>query len=394
MADAEKTDPAAAPLPTEQLVAQIDPGAELLADLPISSTEEDLLARLPVAQRIVELACAAPVTAPRVVALTGGPGAGKSSVLRMVTDLLADRGDAATVSIDGAGYPSAQALANVVMNELTRFFGAAGVVDASDKVRDTLASYGGMVAGIARFAGVKVDVEGALKRSPEALRTELIEMTQEVGKRIVIVIDHVDRLPPVELGAMIAALRFYAAIPYVAIVVALDRRASTLRLARTAGIDPSALERLVQVELALPPADRVLLARVVAGGLDRLAHRLGRSLDAALALFDPDGPGRADHPAGLGLALVVTPRDAKRAVNAITAALPLVPDATDSLDAVLDIMLRVLVPEIDGPRLDERHRLDDVGRAALYAELAGRLGGHRRVTAAREALRTLIKPPA
>jgi ABC-type Na+ transport system ATPase subunit NatA len=153
MADAEKTDPAAAPLPTEQLVAQIDPGAELLADLPISSTEEDLLARLPVAQRIVELACAAPVTAPRVVALTGGPGAGKSSVLRMVTDLLADRGDAATVSIDGAGYPSAQALANVVMNELTRFFGAAGVVDASDKVRDTLASYGGMVAGIARSSG-------------------------------------------------------------------------------------------------------------------------------------------------------------------------------------------------------------------------------------------------
>jgi hypothetical protein len=390
--DDDDEDPVPEPPRTEHLVAQLDPGVELLADLPIGGREDDLFARLPVAQRVVELACAAPVTAPRVVALTGAPGAGKTSVLRIATQLLTDRGDAATVSIDGAGYPSAQALATVLINELTRFFAVAGVVDTGDALRDTLASYGGMVANIARFAGVKVDVEGALKRSPDALRAELIEMTSEVGKRIVVVIDHVDRLPPVELAAMIAALRLYAAIPYVAIVIALDRRATTLRLTRTAGLDPAAMERLVQVELALPPADRVLLARVLAGGLDRVAARLGRPLDPLLPLFDPDA---ADG--GLGLALIETPRDAKRAINAIAAALPLVPadcDAAAAADAVLEILLRVLVPEVDSPRLDERARLDPAGRAALYGELAGRLGGHRRVTAARAALRALIKPPA
>jgi hypothetical protein len=366
-------------------VPAIDPGVELLADAPITTVEDDLFARIPVAQRLIELAAAAPITAARVVALTGGPGTGKSSVLNLTTALLAERDDLAGVAIDGAGYPSAQALSTQVINHLTKFFLAAGVVGTGEKLRDTLSTYGGVVGSIVRFAGVKVDVDAALKRSPESLREEIVENTQEVGKRIVIVIDHVDRLPPVEVGAMIAALRFYAAIPYVAIVIALDRRAVTLRLTRTPGVDPVALERLVQVELAVPPIDRVLLARVLAGGLDRVASRIGKSLDPALALFDPEG-------AGLGLALIDSPRDAKRAANAIAAALPLAPPSMDPYDTVLDVVLRTLVPEVDGTRLDARARLDPAGRDALFTELSGRLAGHRRAAAARAALRTLIAP--
>jgi hypothetical protein len=383
--DDDEDEAAPEPRKTRRIVAPIDPGVELLVDAPITKPEDDLFARLPVAQRLIELACASPVTAARVVALTGGPGAGKSSLLQMVTTLLGERDMVAAVSIDGAGYPNAQSLATVIINHLTKFFTAAGVVDAGEKMRDALSTYGSVVGSIVRFAGVKADVEGALRRSPDALRAEIIENTQEVGKRIVIVIDHVDRLPPVEIAAMIAALRFYAAIPYVAIVIAIDRRTVTLRLSRTPGVDAAGLERLVQVELALPAPDRVLLARVLAGGLDRVAQRSGRSLDAALALFDPDG--------GLGLALIDSPRDAKRAVNAIAAALPLLPPAADPYDAVLGIVLRVLVPELDTPRLDARAHLDPAGRDALYTELAGRLAGHRRGAAARAALRALIGIP-
>lgn len=388
--DADRDDGDAPPSPPPKprhVVPAIDPGVELLSDAAITTVEDDLFARIPVAQRLIELASAAPITAARVVALTGGPGTGKSSLLNVTTALLSERDDLAAVAIDGAGYPSAQALSTQVIAHLTKFFLAAGVVGTGEKLRDTLSTYGGVVGSIVRFAGVKVDVDAALKRSPESLREEIAENTQEVGKRIVIVIDHVDRLPPVEVGAMIGALRFYAAIPYVAIVIALDRRAVTLRLTRTPGVDPVALERLVQVELAVPPVDRVLLARVLAGGLDRVASRIGRSLDPALALFDPESAE-----GGLGLALIDSPRDAKRAVNAIAAALPLAPASTDPYDTVLDVVLRTLVPEVDGTRLDARARLDAAGRDALYAELAGRLAGHRRAAAARAALRTLIAP--
>ena len=68
---------------------------------------------------------------------------------------------------------------------------------------------------------MKIDL-GGIKRSPESARAELIEMTQEVRKRIVVVIDHIDRFAEKEMAASLEALRHYTWIPYVSIVLALD----------------------------------------------------------------------------------------------------------------------------------------------------------------------------
>lgn len=358
---------------------EIDPNVELLADIPISGPEEDLLERHRFAVRIAELAIAPPVTAPRMVAITGTAGAGKSSVLRMVTTIIGARPGLAMVSLDAGALPSAQAVMSALVAELTKLFTSLGVVETADKVRNTLTSYGGFVSSIARLAGVKVDVAGAFERSPDSMRAEIAQNLEHAGCRLVIVIDHLDRLPASELGGALAALRLYAAIPYVAIVLAVDRNELALRPA-SPGADWLAFERMVQVELALPPCDRMLLARVMVGGLERIGMRMRRNLDGALALFDPEG--------GLGLALIESPRDAKRAINALAAALPLLAERADTHDAALEITLRVLVPEIDGVRLETRRRTSD--RNALYAELVHKLGGHRRLEAARAALRALV----
>lgn len=54
---------------------------------------------------------------------------------------------------------------------------------------------------------------------------------------------------------MIEALRHYAAIAYVTIVVAVDRRGLALRAGQGGELNPSLIERLLTVELRLPPAD-------------------------------------------------------------------------------------------------------------------------------------------
>ncbi len=367
---------------------QLDPGVELLPDVPISGPDEDLLERGKVATRLVELACAQPVAAPRVVCLTGGDGSGKTSVLRLAHAQLIDRGEVACVAIDTLDHANASQTIDAVLKHLIEFFAAEGVVDTSDALRDKLASYGGIVSSVARLAGVKVDVKGALERSPDAIRAEIAEMTQEVGKRIVIVLDHVDRLPGNELGAALIALRHLAAIPYVAVVLALDRRGLAIHLPKH-DVDPAGFQRLVQVELSVPPPDRVLLARVVAGGLARAGARIGKDIDAALELFDPDA-------AGLALELIESPRDAKRTVNALAAALPLLPDGDALRDACLEVVVRLLVPIVDSPRLDERQRLGaiDAARMARLAELDTALVGQRHAAAARVALRELFEVDA
>lgn len=50
----------------------------------------------------------------------------------------------------------------------------------------------------------------------------------------------------------------------------------------------------------------------------------------------------------------------------------------------------MLVPELDGARLEARHRASEADRAALFDELAGAIARHARASAAREALRVLI----
>jgi len=355
----------------------IDPNVELLADIPISGPEEDWLDRGRIAQRLIELATAAPPTAPRVVALTGEPGAGKSSVLRMMTARLADAPGIALISIDAANHASAGGVNSALVAELMKLFAQAGVIEAGDKIRNTLTSYGGFIASVVRLAGVKVDVAGALERSPEAMRAELAENIEQLGRRIVIVIDHVDRLPLAEVGSVLAAQRLYSALPFVAVVIALDRHGLAVQHAKSSAGDLFVFERMVQVELELPAAPRALLARVMYSGVERLANRTKHDLDAVIPLFDPIG--------GIAMDLVRTPRDAKRAINALAAAIPLA--TGDALALTLEVMLRVLVPEIDPARLDARHRTTD--RAALYAEIADKLAGPR-ATAAKAALRALI----
>jgi AAA ATPase domain len=362
------------------VVSDIDPNVELLPDVPIAGPEEDLFERGPVAQRIGELAIAGPVTAPRLVALTGDGGSGKTSVLRMVTSELGAQAGLALLAFDATSIPTAAAVTTMLAAELGKLFEALGVVEAADRIRDTLTTYGGIVSSIAKLAGVKIDVAGALERSAEGLRSEIAQNLEQLGKRLVIVIDHLDRLPAAELGGVLTALRMYAAIPYASMVIALDRRATARRDATAVGADPTAFERLVQVELALPAVDRMLLARVLGGALERIATRTGRDLDAALPMFDPDG--------GLALALIESPRDAKRAANALSAAVPLAPVDADPAALTLEIVLRTLVPEIDSARLATRDRISD--KQALYDELAAGVTAPRRAYAAKAALRSLV----
>ncbi len=332
--------------------------------------------------RLAELASAAPLAVPRSIALTGSCGAGKSSILTMTSAILDALPTVATVSIDAQEHASAHALITHLGAELDKVFSELGVVEERDKVRNALVNYGGLVTGLLKLTGVKVDVSGVIARSAESLRADIARNLEQAGRRVVIVIDHIDRLLTSEIFDTFAALRMYAAIPYVAIMIAVDRHELVARMA-TAGIDPHAYERLVHIELAIPPADRNVLARVMAGSLQRIGTRTRIDVDPAMVLFDPSD--------GVGLGLIVTPRDAKRACNALAASLPLLPADANTYTASLQHVLCVLVPELDTARLAARsHASTGAEREALFAELFATVANHPHTGAVRAALRALI----
>jgi len=354
----------------------------IFTDAPISASSFDALARLPVAQRLLELVMIASEL-PLVIALVGAAGDGKSSVLQMAGELCATRGDLRAFAIDAWAAGDAAKVGEVFLREVSQIFEEERVVGKMDKARDRLIELGDYVSAVVRFAGVKVDVKGALEKSPDQLRTEVLKLTEAIGKRIVVFVDHLDRLAPADGVAVLKLIARWGAFPYFAFVLGIDRDQMVRNLRRIDG-DADDLDRHVAVELPMPPVDRAELAGWIRGGMNDLAAALGCDPTGALTLFDVE--------TGVGLSFVQTLRQAKRLLNALSAALPLAGATVDLRAACLIEMVRVFTPDAFPIVIDRLPlAIDDAGRARLAAELAPIAARHRRPDAAK-ALFTSLTP--
>jgi KAP family P-loop domain len=322
------------------------PGPPIFSDAPVSSRAYDSLGRLPVAERLIALVTRQPEL-PLVIALEGAAGSGKTSVLYMTGELCAARTDLRAFSIDAWVAGDAAHVNEDFLREVSRIFEEERVVGQAEKVRDRLFALGDYVSAVARFAGVKVDVKGALEKTPDALRDEVMKLTEAIGKRIVVIVDHLDRLPPTETIAVLKQIQRWGTFPYFAFVLGLDRGQMVHTLRRIDGDDDD-LDRIVSIELPLPAVDRAELAAWVRGGLAELARALGVDPGPALGVFDVEG--------GVGLGLVRNLRHAKRLLNALGAALPLAGPGADLRRALLIELVREFLPAaypaVEGGQLD------------------------------------------
>ena len=321
------------------------------SDAPVPAVAFDALSRQPIAQRLVELVMIASEL-PLVIGLVGPAGAGKSSVLHMTGELCAARADLRAFALDAWVAGDAVHVNEAFLREVSQIFEEERVVGQAEKVRDRLFAVGDYVSAVARFAGVKVDVKGALEKSPDKLRDEVMKLTEAIGKRIVVVVDHLDRLPPAEALAVLKLIQRWGAFPYFAFVLGLDRAQMVHGLRRIDGDDDD-LARIVSVELPLPPCDRAELAGWMRGGLTDLALALGVDPAGALALFDVER--------GVALDAIETLRQGKRLLNALGALVDPLP-------------------------------LDDAGKARLAAALAPHVRRDRRPDLAAALLDALMKP--
>ena len=349
------------------------PTPPLYSDAPVAAIDLDALGRAPVARRLVEMVTGQREQ-PLIIAVCGGAGSGKTSVLHMAGELLAERADLRAFAIDAWVAGSAAKLSEVFVHEVSQIFEDEGVVGTADKLRDRLVGIGDMVSAVARFAGVKVDVKGALSLSADALEQEMLKLTQAVGKRIVVVIDHLDRLPPAESIAVLKTVHRFGRFAYFAFVLGVDRDQLSRDISRADG-DDDEVGRIVAVELPLPPCDRVRLAAWIRGALADLATSVGLDPSDALGLFDVED--------GIGLELVTNLRQAKRLCNTLAATLPLAGADADLRTAVLMELVREQIPAVYAI-LFEHLSMDAEASpsAALAAELASHVARHRRPTAA------------
>lgn len=296
-----------------------------------------------------------------VLAVNGPWGSGKTSAVNMMVEALGD------LQVD---MPEAERIVIAYFNpwwfsaqdDLVRaFFNdiAATLEEAklSDKIVDGLKAVGrraskakdivlgvlDAVPGGAVFKGVTgavLDAVGqasANERSLAAVRAELAEALRAQRRRILVIIDDVDRLPADEARQIFRLVKSVADLPNVIHLLVFDRSVARKAIGVESSDDgPDWLDKIVQASFDVPPVRTADLQGLLITELEALAKpppfispvRWGNTLLSAIMPW------------------VTSPRDVRRLANALAVSWPPVSQEVDFADFVALETMRLFEPDL------------------------------------------------
>lgn len=334
--------------------AELPPNDQFLDDRPIAGRSFDRFNRAPFASRLAQTLALRVDSSSIVVGLYGPWGDGKTSVLEMMGENLKEYPRVILVRFNPWHFQSQDAL-------LRGFFATlAQAMDESlptrrEKVGDLLKQYGGLLslANVTLGGVVQLSPGEAAKTvgdslstvSLEELRSRIDRMLDESNRRLVVLIDDIDRLDREETHAVFKLVKLSASFKHTSYVLAFDDEVVAAALGERYGEGGvkggrAFLEKIVQVPLNLPPADMNSLRMIALEGVQRAVDQTGvvltqSQVDAFIRHFDD-----VIAPA-LG-----TPRKAKLLSNALLFALPILKGEVNPVDLMLIEGVRVIYPKL------------------------------------------------
>lgn len=325
------------------------------ADRPITSREDDRFNRWPFAERIAQTIANRQDVSSIVVGIYGAWGDGKTSVLRLMEQAFSANQGVVAVQFNPWRFQSesqlVQSFFQTLADALKRKPSSKG-----EEIGKALNRYGGLLslASLSLF-GVPFSIKpgDSVKELGKALSTvELDELKGRVegflrdsGQRVVILIDDIDRLDRQEIQAVFKLVRLSAGFENVSYVLAFDDEvvAASLGEGHRSGdalAGRNFLEKIIQVPLSLPPADRTALRQLTFEGVDAALQQ------AELQLTQEDIQAFSRHFFDGLEPRLKTPRQAKRYANALTFALPLLKGEVHPIDQILIEGVHVFYPKL------------------------------------------------
>jgi hypothetical protein len=324
------------------------------SDQPIKSKGQDRFNRWPFAQRIAETFAGRADPSSLVIGIYGPWGDGKSSTLYLMEEALAQHSNVLRVRFNPWHFDSEEQLLRGFFATLGDIFGKTLSTKGEDLGR-LLKEYGSVlsVASTNIDGGVQLRLGDAAKGLGEALstvtlddlRTRLESLFREQGKRIVVLIDDIDRLDRWEIQAIFRLIKLSASFDYISYVLAFDDRMVAAALGERYGegnveAGRSFLEKIVQVPLNLPPADQLSLRKVTFEAVDAALRVSG------IELSEEQAQAFVRHFVDGLEPRLTTPRQAKLFVNVLQFSLPILKGEVHPVDQMLIEGIRVFYPKL------------------------------------------------
>lgn len=238
---------------------------KVLADHPISTPDEDLLQRAPIAEVFADQLLQLDASKGLVVGVLGEWGSGKTSFVNMASAFLR-RKEVPVVQFNPWMFSGAQQLVDSFFIEIgAELKLRRGLDDVAEHIQD----YGESLAGLswvpvvgpwlARTWGVAKVFARLTERRRQGVggkRIKISKALETLDVPIVVVLDDVDRLTSQEIRDMFKLVRLTASFPNLVYILAFDRFRVEQALAEHGIPGRDYLEKILQVAIdipALPP---------------------------------------------------------------------------------------------------------------------------------------------
>ncbi len=332
----------------------------LLDDAPLEDPDDDLLGRAPFSKALAEAILALDAKRGFVLALFGEWGSGKTTALNFVLhylDELAPEADRpVVVRFNPWWYSGEEQLLTMFLAQVRAALGKQDrspmLVKAGRQIESfakalSLAKYvPGAAAVAAPLAELLMSSGEVVTQAGERLAADLTALKESISealrqqdRRILIVIDDIDRLTSDEVRTMLRLIKSVVAFPNTVYLLAFDRNVvvDALRALHPTSGD-AFLEKIVQASFHLPMLSSNRLQRMLAEGLTQLTRGTPEDLrdnDRWTSVFR----SALAH-------FLQGPRDVKRLLNALTLTYPVVEGEVNAADFAALELLRVFVPRV------------------------------------------------
>jgi predicted KAP-like P-loop ATPase len=311
-------------------------------DTPITDDEEDTLGRVPFVNDFYQEIKKFPFDEPVVFGLTGQWGTGKTSVLNLLRNRLRRDTEIILVDFNPWYFSSSDVLVHrfysSVANAINREFFFPDLISLARR-------YSTILAPVLKRYGIDVSIADS---NVEDLKVQVERYILQTGRRVVVLIDDIDRTSTDELLGVFRTVRLTAEFKKTTFVLSYDEAQVRAQL-KTLDISPNYLEKIVQNPVPLPSLDQ--------GSIDRYllysdaGHR--SQLDVLFDKLDIGQRARKEfderivelYPAHIK-PFFTTLRSAKRFLNSLNTRLPVIKDEVYLLDFILLEVLRVFAPHV------------------------------------------------
>jgi len=345
---------AATPISSPPLIGGGVPTVD--ADEPIADFGDDLLDRVKMAKALASQATAQVGGGGFVVGITGPWGCGKTSLLNLIENAIDETNSGYVIRFDPWLFSSSEELVLRFLREISAQLASEpdeSLTDVALRLSDyaqIIAPLGALITvpflaplapilasstKLARFKKSKEEAKPVVSAADQ--RAKVLEALKGLDRRLVVLIDDLDRLQAQEIRDVVRLVKLVADFPNTTYVLAYDQMkvAAALEPNDLAG-GLEYLEKIVQLSHDVPRVGPEQLSKVLGNALNEAVGDVSRyqfDADAYTNLFN-DGVQ----------SLFRTVRDVRRYTNVLPTTLALVGDEVELADVLALEALRVRLP--------------------------------------------------